>query len=85
MADIAAKIAEKKEELALLKKRRMEIISYGQSYSIKNGDDSRSLENVPLAKIQEMIKALEGEIEDLEYMLSHNGRSSKYLQIGMRW
>lgn len=66
MRDYASKIAKLKEELARYEAKRDEILATGQSWRIRNGEDSRELANVSLAQLNKMIETTEWKIEQLE-------------------
>ena len=81
--DYAQKLSELKEELATLKEQRMTIIKTGQSWSLRNGEDQRSLTNVSLVQINALIADRERQIEELESIVE-NGRPSRGLSIRAR-
>lgn len=81
--DYAQKLSELKEELATLKEQRMTIIKTGQSWSLRNGEDQRSLTNVSLVQINALIADRERQIEELEDIVE-NGRPSRGLSIRAR-
>lgn len=81
--DYAQKLSELKEELATLKEQRMTIIKTGQSWSLRNGEDQRSLTNVSLVQINALIADRERQVEELEGIVE-NGRPSRGLSIRAR-
>ena len=66
MRDYSAKIAKLKEELAVYEEQRKNIIATGQSWRVRNGEDSRELTNVSLAQLNKLIENIEWKIEQLE-------------------
>jgi len=68
--DYSAQLEELKEELKTYRQQRMQIIKTGQSWSLKNGDDTRSITNVSLVQLNAVIKETERKIEALEALLS---------------
>lgn len=68
-ATIRTEIAEKKEELAVLKAKKLSIIGQGQGWRLRNGEDSREVTNVSLAELNKEIAQLEREIAQLEGLL----------------
>ena len=79
------RIAEKKAALSKYEEARLAIISGGQSYSIKFGDDSRSLTFADLNTVNELIDRTEEEIEALEERLSGDGLTTRAMRIGGTW
>lgn len=70
--DYSAQIEELKEELKAYRQQRMQIIRTGQSWSLKNGDDSRAMTNVSLVQLNAVIKETERRIEALEALTAGN-------------
>lgn len=68
--DYSAQLEELKEELKAYRQQRMQIIKTGQSWSLKNGDDTRSITNVSLVHLNAVIKETERKIEALEALNS---------------
>lgn len=82
MKDYAQILAEKREELASCKAKRLEIISTGQSWSLKNGEDGRGITNVSLAALNSMIRDLERDIAQLEDMVERTGGCPRGIRVG---
>ena len=76
MRDYGPKIAKLKEELASFEAKRDEILSTGQSWDLRNGDDRRSLTNVSLAEINKMIETTQWKINQLEGLSEGYGNPS---------
>lgn len=70
--DYSAQLEELKEELKTYRQQRLQIIKTGQSWSLKNGDDSRAITNVSLVQLNAIIKETERKIEALEALISGN-------------
>ena len=70
MTDYAAKLAELQEELAELKAQKKAIISTGQSWSLRNGEDNRGVTNVSLAELNKEIADLERKIAQIEGLMN---------------
>lgn len=66
MRDYASKIAKLRQELANYEAKRDEILATGQSWRVRNGEDSRELTNVSLAQLNKLIETTEWKIEQLE-------------------
>lgn len=78
--DYATKLQELREELKGLKEQRSRIIRTGQSWSLKNGDDSRAMTSVSLVQLNSLIKDTERQIAALESALS-DGRGADALRL----
>lgn len=77
---ISEKIEKKKTLLEQYESARLNILAGGQSYTIKNGDDQRTLTLADLSVINSQITKLESEIDALEATLE--GRSARAIIIG---
>lgn len=66
----AEKLAKLREELEELLQTRKTIRVTGQSWKLRNGEDSREVTNVSLAEINREIAETERKIEQLERLLS---------------
>lgn len=66
----AEKLAKLREELEELLQTRRTIRATGQSWKLRNGEDTREVVNVSLAEINREIEATERKIEQLEKLLS---------------
>lgn len=64
--DKSAQLEELKTELAEYRKQRLAIIQTGSSWSLKNGDDTRSITNVSLTHLNKLIADTERQIAQLE-------------------
>lgn len=64
--DKSAQLEELKNELVEYRKQRLAIIKTGSSWSLKNGDDSRSITNVSLTHLNKLIADTERQIAQLE-------------------
>lgn len=66
----AEKLAKLREELEELLQTRKTIRVTGQSWKLRNGEDTREVVNVSLAEINREIAETERKIEQLEKLLS---------------
>ena len=66
----AEKLARLREELEELLQTRNTIRVTGQSWKLRNGEDTREVTNVSLAEINREIAETERKIEQLEKLLS---------------
>lgn len=76
MKDYAQELSEQRELLTEYKQARLKIISTGQSWKVRNGDDTRELVNVSLGQLSVLIRECEYKISQLERvvgMVSPNG------------
>ena len=85
MQELTQKKNKLEDELKAYKEKRLEMIATGQSYQIANGDDSRQLTNVSLSELNSLIDETERKINDLEYMINHNGRGKYCVSLGVKW
>ncbi len=69
----AEKLAKLRTQLENLEAKKDAILATGQSWKLRNGEDTREVVNVSLAEINREIEATERKIEQLENLLS--GRS----------
>ena len=76
-------IETKKEALLKYEDARLAILATGQSYQIKNGDNTRVLTYADLDSITKLIDQTEAEIEVLEDKL--DGCTSRSVIIGGAW
>lgn len=72
--DYSARLEELRTELKELKEQRSRIVRTGQSWSLKNGDDSRAMTSVSLVQLNSMIKDVERQIASLEPYVDGSGR-----------
>lgn len=79
----AEKLSELEEDLASYKSARRLIITTGSSYTIKNGEDSRSLTNVSLADLNDLIATTEAEIAELEDAINSKRGSRAFILGGI--
>lgn len=82
--DYATLLVSKREELLELKNARSQILSTGQSWRLRNGDDARELTNANLAHINAEIQRLEREIAQLEEIVDSNNRCPNGVRIKAR-
>ena len=82
--DYAALLASKREELQQFKEARNQILTTGQSWRLRNGEDSREMQNVSLAQVNAQIAILEREIAQLEDIVNGNGSLSTAVRIRAR-
>jgi len=66
MRDYAAKLTKLRAQLEEYETARSTIIATGQSWRVRNGEDSRELTNVSLAQLNKLIETTEWKIEQLE-------------------
>ena len=76
-------IEAKRTALKRYEEARLAIIATGQSYQIKNGDNTRVLTYADLDSITRLIEQTEAEIEALEDKL--DGTVSRAVIIGGAW
>lgn len=72
----AEKLAKLREELEELLQTRKTIRATGQSWKLRNGEDTREVVNVSLAEINREIEATERKIEQLEGIVNGTGNPS---------
>lgn len=82
LVSIKKRLEEKRAELAKYEEARLRIVGGAQSYSFRNGDDQRSVENVSLASLNSTINALKSEIAELENRVALGGRTGRTVIIG---
>lgn len=82
--DYATLLVSKREELEQYKAARSQILSTGQSWRLRNGEDSREIQNVSLAQVNAQIAILEREIAQLEDIVNGNGRCPSGVRIRAR-
>ena len=66
----AEKLAKLRTQLENLEAKKDAILATGQSWKLRNGEDTREVVNVSLAEINREIEATERKIEQLEKLLS---------------
>lgn len=76
MRDYSAKLIKLRQQLAEYEAKRDEILATGQSWELRNGEDSRKLYNVSLAELNKMIETTEWKIEQLEGITDGSGNPS---------
>ena len=79
MKDYARELAELQEDLAEYKAQRKQIIKTGQSWRLRNGDDTREVTNVSLAQLDKLIAETERSIAQLERIV--NGSSPSGIRV----
>ena len=72
----AEKIAKLKTQLAEYEAKRDEILATGQSWKLRNGEDTREMTNVSLAQLNNLIETTEWKIEQLEGIVDGSGNPS---------
>lgn len=82
--DYATLLVSKREELEQYKAARSQILSTGQSWRLRNGEDSREMTNVSLAQVVAQIAVLEREIAQLEDIVDGQGSYSSAVRIRAR-
>lgn len=82
--DYATLLVSKREELEQYKAARSQILSTGQSWRLRNGEDSREMTNVSLAQVNAQIAILEREIAQLEDIVNGNGSCPSGVRIRAR-
>lgn len=82
MKDYAQTLAALREELAAYKAKRLEIVTTGQTWALKNGDDNRSLSNVSLAQLTKLINDTEAKISQLEDIVENGNRCPRGIRVG---
>lgn len=82
--DYATLLVSKREELEQYKAVRSQILSTGQSWRLRNGEDSREMTNVSLAQVVAQIAILEREIAQLEDIVDGQGVYSSAVRIRAR-
>lgn len=73
MSTPAQKLAALKAKLEEYEAKRDEILATGQSWKLRNGEDSREMTNVSLAQISALIDETERKIEQLEGIVNGTG------------
>ena len=76
MKDYAHKLEELKKKLAEYEAKRDEILATGQSWKLRNGEDSREISNVSLAQLNALIDETEKKIDQLESIVNGSGNPS---------
>jgi len=66
----AEKLAKLRTQLENLEAKKDAILATGQSWKLRNGEDTREVVNVSLAEVNREIEATERKIEQLEKLLS---------------
>ena len=72
----AEKLAKLRTQLENLEAKKDAILATGQSWKLRNGEDSREVTNVSLAEINREIEATERKIEQLEGIVNGTGNPS---------
>lgn len=88
MANISSlqkELEKEREKLEAYEAAQTRIIAGGQSYSLQNGDDKRSLENVSLATLVTLIDKTRSRISMLERRIEMGGRTGKFSIVGGRF
>ena len=80
MKDYASKLATLQQELETYKTQRTQIITTGQSWQLRNGEDNRSLTNVSLAQLNALIAETERKIAELEDVVTY-GANPKGIRV----
>ena len=76
MKDYAPKLEALKAKLAEYEAKRDEILATGQSWKLRNGEDSREISNVSLAQLNALIDETEKKIDQLESIVDGSGNPS---------
>lgn len=79
MKDYARELAELQEDLAEYKAQRKQIIKTGQSWRLRNGDDTREVTNVSVAQLDKLIAETKRSIAQLEHIV--NGSSPSGIRV----
>lgn len=82
--DYATILASKRAELEEYKTARSQILATGQSWKLRNGEDSREFQNISLAQVNAEIAALERDIAQLEDIVNGEGSRSSCVRIRAR-
>lgn len=82
--DYAALLQSKRNDLEEFRNARSQILATGQSWRLRNGEDSREMTNVSLAQVNAQISLLEREIAQLEDIVNGNGSLSTAVRIRAR-
>lgn len=72
----AEKLAKLRTQLENLEAKKDAILATGQSWKLRNGEDTREVVNVSLAEINREIEATERKIEQLEGIVNGTGNPS---------
>lgn len=72
----AEKLAKLRTQLENLEAKKDAILATGQSWKLRNGEDTREVTNVSLAEINREIEATERKIEQLEGIVNGTGNPS---------
>lgn len=75
MKNYAQILATKRADLEKYYQARTQIVTTGQSWQLRNGDDNRAVTNVSLAQLNALIAQTEREISQLEEIVEGNGKS----------
>lgn len=79
--DYAALLQSKRNDLEEFRSARSQILATGQSWRLRNGEDSREMTNVSLAQVNAQISLLEREIAQLEDIVDGNKSLSTAVRI----
>ena len=79
--DYAALLQSKRTDLEEFRNARSQILATGQSWRLRNGEDSREMTNVSLAQVNAQISLLEREIAQLEDIVDGNKSLSTAVRI----
>ena len=71
----------KRNDLEEFRNARSQILATGQSWRLRNGEDSREMTNVSLAQVNAQISLLEREIAQLEDIVDGNKSLSTAVRI----
>lgn len=82
--DYAALLQSKRKDLEEFRNARSQILATGQSWRLRNGEDSREMTNVSLVQVNAQISLLEREIAQLEDIVDGNGSLSTAVRIRAR-
>ena len=72
----AEKLAKLRTQLENLEAKKDAILATGQSWKLRNGEDTREVVNVSLAELNREIEATERKIEQLEGIVNGTGNPS---------
>lgn len=72
----AEKLAKLRIQLENLEAKKDAILATGQSWKLRNGEDTREVVNVSLAELNREIEATERKIEQLEGIVNGTGNPS---------
>ncbi len=72
----AEKLAKLRLQLENLEAKKDAILATGQSWKLRNGEDTREVVNVSLAELNREIEATERKIEQLEGIVNGTGNPS---------